>query len=520
MMKMASTLLLLLRSAILVLFFCCCSSNSFARITPRFPSSSSSSSSSSIARPEQFFSSSSAIENEKIYYDTKYFTQVLDHFAFTPQSYQTFQQRYLINHKHWGGGAETKAPIFVYTGNEGDIEWFARNTGFMFDTAPHFKALLVFIEHRFYGKSIPFGGNTEVAYANSSTLGYLTSTQALADYATLILDLKKNLTAQDSPVVVFGGSYGGMLAAWFRLKYPHIAIGALASSAPILNFENITSPYSFNNIITQDFRGESENCYQVIKKSWQQIEDTAKQTGGLDLLRNSFRICKNYINVDALESWLYTAYTYTAMTDYPTPSNFLNPLPAFPIKQMCKAIDDPKKGNNTFEKLYGAAKIYYNYTGNVKCFDLSHHPDPHGLSEWSWQACTEMIMPTDGNNAESIFPASEWDYNERAQLCEASFGIQPRPNWITTEFGGHDIKRNLKRFGSNIIFFNGLRDPWSGGGVLKSISKSLIAITAKEGAHHVDLRFATNEDPEWLQEVRKKEIHIIRRWISRYYKSL
>ena len=43
----------------------------------------------------------------------------------------------------------------------------------------------------------------------NETLGYLTSEQALADYATLILDLKKNLSAEDCPVVVFGGSYGG-----------------------------------------------------------------------------------------------------------------------------------------------------------------------------------------------------------------------------------------------------------------------------------------------------------------------
>jgi len=45
-----------------------------------------------------------------------------------------------------------------------------------------------------------------------------------------------------------------VLAAWFRLKYPHIAIGALSSSAPILDFFNVTSPYIFNDIITRDFR--------------------------------------------------------------------------------------------------------------------------------------------------------------------------------------------------------------------------------------------------------------------------
>ncbi|KAL3532128.1 hypothetical protein ACH5RR_005649 [Cinchona calisaya] len=268
-------------------------------------------------------------------------------------------------------------------------------------------------------------------------------------------------------------------------------------------------------------QSESENCYKVIKESWQQIEDTANQSGGLEILRKSFRICKNYIAPDYLQDWLSTAYVYTAMTDYPTQSNFLNPLPAHPIKQMCKAIDNPNAGNNnTFEKLYGAANIYYNFTGNVRCFDLYENSDPHGLGEWSWQACTEMILPIDGKNKKSIFPAQEWNYTERAQFCRDEFNVQPRPNWITTEFGGHNIYRVLKRFGSNIIFFNGLRDPWSGGGVLKSISKSVVAIVAKEGAHHVDLRFSTPEDPEWLKDVRKREIKIIKSWLSQYYHTL
>lgn len=105
---------------------------SVAEFAPKFPSS--------IIRPEQLL-----VSTKNQLYKTNYFTQTLDHFNFNPQSYQTFQQRYLINDIYWGG-AEKNAPIFVYTGNEGNIEWFAQNTGFMFENAPHFKALLVFIE--------------------------------------------------------------------------------------------------------------------------------------------------------------------------------------------------------------------------------------------------------------------------------------------------------------------------------------------------------------------------------------
>ncbi|KAH9320814.1 hypothetical protein KI387_015453, partial [Taxus chinensis] len=78
-------------------------------------------------------------------YETRYFSQILDHFTYRPQGYKVFQQRYLINDKHWGG-AKKKAPIFVYTGNEGTIESFANNTGFFFENAPKFGALLVIIE--------------------------------------------------------------------------------------------------------------------------------------------------------------------------------------------------------------------------------------------------------------------------------------------------------------------------------------------------------------------------------------
>ncbi|KAL6603746.1 hypothetical protein ACP70R_044107 [Stipagrostis hirtigluma subsp. patula] len=450
-----------------------------------------------------------------------YFPQELDHFTFTPNASMVFYQKYLVNDTFWrrptaGGGGGAAGPIFVYTGNEGDIEWFATNTGFMFDIAPKFGALLVFIEHRFYGESKPFGNDS---YASAQTLGYLTSTQALADFAVLITSLKQNLSVEAAPVVVFGGSYGGMLASWFRLKYPHVAIGALASSAPILQFDNITPWSSFYDAVSQDFKSESLNCFYVIKATWDVLIERGSNDTGLMELSKMFRACTTVKSVYSSQNWLWTAFSYTAMVDYPTPANFLQNLPAYPVKEMCKIIDGFPANADIVKKTLAAANVYYNYTGDQTCSHIEDDDDPHGLGGWQWQACTEMIMPMVVSN-ESMFPPSTFSYDERSDECLASWGVRPRPHWITTEYGGYKIDKVLKRFGSNIIFSNGMRDPWSRGGVLKNISSSIIALVTEKGAHHLDFRSATKDDPDWVIEQRRQEVDIIQGWIDQYNKDM
>ena len=125
----------------------------------------------------------------------------------------------------------------------------------MFDIAGEYGALLLFVEHRYYGHSFPFG-SSDAAYANTSTLQYLTSEQALADFAHFLSWFKSDASTlcggqcTDVPVVGFGGSYGGMLSSWMRIKYPHVLAGAIAASAPIWQFYGLVAPTVYNSIVT------------------------------------------------------------------------------------------------------------------------------------------------------------------------------------------------------------------------------------------------------------------------------
>lgn len=44
-----------------------------------------------------------------------------------------------------------------------------------------------------------------------------------------------------------------MLAAWFRMKYPHIVQVAYAASAPIMSFPGTVSPYAYNVAVSNVF---------------------------------------------------------------------------------------------------------------------------------------------------------------------------------------------------------------------------------------------------------------------------
>ncbi|XP_024072233.1 lysosomal Pro-X carboxypeptidase isoform X2 [Terrapene carolina triunguis] len=407
-------------------------------------------------------------------YQTRYFPQKIDHFGFEQDL--TFQQRYLVADQHW---RKDNGSILFYTGNEGDITWFCNNT-------------------------------------DSKHLNYLTSEQALADFAILVQHLKETIPgALNAPVIAIGGSYGGMLAAWFRMKYPHVVVGALAASAPIWQFEDLVPCGTFYSIVTNDFKKSGQCCSESILNSWGAINRISSTDEGLKWLSSAFHLCsplKSKQDAAVLKAWLIETWVNLAMVNYPYKADFLQPLPAWPIQVVCKFLKNPKLPDKLLlQNVFQAVNVYYNYSGAASCLNTSQSATRNlGLTGWYYQACTEMVMPmcTDGVN--DMFEPRKWNFHVFSEECFKLWKVRPRPSWIPSVYGGKNISSH-----SNIIFSNGGLDPWSGGGVTRNITDSLIAIVIPEGAHHLDLRASNPGDPKSVLQARALEVQYMKQWIEK-----
>ena len=96
---------------------------------------------------------------------------------------------------------------------------YINNTGLIWEIAEGMGALIVFAEHRYEPLSHPnICGN-----GTANCFSFCTTAQANADWAAIIKELRKKHAIR-APAVAFGGSYGGMLSGWFRMRYGNFDI--------------------------------------------------------------------------------------------------------------------------------------------------------------------------------------------------------------------------------------------------------------------------------------------------------
>jgi hypothetical protein len=150
------------------------------------------------------------------------FGQLIDHFD---RASGQFGQRYWIDSQYAQG---ENAPVLYHICGEGDAEqgYFLNDNAIAW--AKVLGAHLVYLEHRYYGKSLPFSD------LSTEHLKYLTLGNVIEDLATF----QKWVTAKSGwkgKWISLGGSYSGTLSAIYRQKHPELVVGALASSAPMIS---------------------------------------------------------------------------------------------------------------------------------------------------------------------------------------------------------------------------------------------------------------------------------------------
>ena len=79
------------------------------------------------------------------------FTTYIDHYSAFDGTYDF---RYFTDAQYFNNA--TGGPLLFYCGNEGAIEMFIQSTGAMPEMAKLWGGLIVFAEHRYFGKSLPF----------------------------------------------------------------------------------------------------------------------------------------------------------------------------------------------------------------------------------------------------------------------------------------------------------------------------------------------------------------------------
>lgn len=498
-------------------------------------------------------------------YSTTTINMPISHFSALGNQ-NTFPLRVLYNLDCFMPGG----PVLFYTGNEGDIQSFWANTGIIFEWAQDVHAAVVFAEHRYYGQSTPFGSNS----FSGTNLAYLSIEEALADYAQVIKTLPTILPQlANAPVVAIGGSYGGVLSAWLRLKYPWAVVGAISASAPILYLNNGQLDTTFFEIATHDYTMNSPQCSANIRSGFTQFM-SLYQEQDYATIAQKLRLCQQPTSPQELQHillWLINSFLTLAQFNYPYPTNFDAALPGYPVNFACSAAlnvsgaVNPEYTTDALELMGQAAGILNNGTwnngqgtGTLTCFDpfaeFIQCADQTGCglgpdaTAWDIQVCSEFSYFPITTNITDMFPPTKWTPSDLNTYCQQKYDIEPKISWSSIEWGREAILQDA----TNIVFSNGQFDPFSGGGFTpSSLAKhsafahielnkvntlsakhngldiyqvngnpSIMLLYIQNGAHHLDLRATNRLDPPSVTTARDTELRAIATWTGSYNQKM
>ncbi|KAK4490691.1 hypothetical protein RD792_001387 [Penstemon davidsonii] len=343
------------------------------------------------------------------------------------------------------------------------------------------------------------------------------------DYIGDSLNAKLNRSNIDNPWFVFGISYSGALSAWFRLKFPHLTCGSLASSAVVQAVYNFTE---FDKQIGESAGPECKSVLQeithLVDQRLESNEKALKTLFGAAELKNDGDFL--YLLADAA----VTAFQYG------------NP------DKLCPPLIEAKKAGEDLVEAYATyvQEYYIKSLGvSVETYNQQHLKKTALSSDtadrlWWFQVCTEVayfqVAPSNDSIRSSKIDTRQVNRNiwlikviiygrYHLDLCKNVFGDGIYPDVTATNlyYGGTRIA------GSKIIFTNGSQDPWRHASKQTSSPEMpSYIITCHNCGHGTDMRGCPQSplipegdakncsSPDAVHKVRQEIIAHIDLWLS------
>lgn len=413
-------------------------------------------------------------------------------------SSRTFAQRWWVDHHAWDG----TGPIILYLNGEGPAH--SSPTGAVMEYGEARHALLLSLEHRYYGESLP------APLTDRDTLRQLTIENVLADVKAFKDHVVEHVLERvipsharplsslslSPPWLVVGGSYSGALSVWVRQAYPDDFAAAWSSSGVV------NAIFDFTAFDAHIQRVVSRSCAEALRAIFHAFSRAYDETDGEGrrALFAELGVPEYFSKGDV--AWMMA--DGAAMAVQYGHKDFLcsavQPLPrTHPWGPMLRA----------FAVLWGSDFTASCYYGTECLSNAKHSAQWEASYAWVYQCCTQLAYWQTSYPSSIRLPEVNTTYF--MHQCRRAFGghVMPDTFAFNERYGGAHPRTD------HVVALHGSDDPWLPAGVTETVSPAYPVLTAQcNGCGHCgDLHGSRREDPAPLVAQRAALAQYLDSWL-------
>lgn len=424
------------------------------------------------------------------------YSQTLDHF--NASNSVKFNQRIYVCDGFYPKSrtlAAEKGNIFLFLGNESPLDSITQPI--VFENAARKMALIVEIEHRYYGLTQPFVLNGSSFVVPTENYRYLSIEQVLADSKAVLNSIKSEYNVPTRvPTVVIGGSYGGQLAAYHRVADPEAYQAAIAASAPVdfvYNTEVFSARYmDFHLKLAEAFDAMGGiGCRASFRGAMDYIASTATNSTARESLATDLGLCdaptilESPSTIPSLLGFIYDMLVMAGqVNDQIGYQNF--------ISSQCALYTATLSTTSSIGRALQATYRVYNASSPSDCllFDPSYttlsNPFLYPTNPaYNYQCCTQgainsFAIPSNGTSS-VLLPSYSAPLSLLESDCTTTFGPGVPALRVPNLLANFSALLNAT---GQIVFTAGSLDHWSAGGPLAPIEGIKMRVVIYENGSH------------------------------------